>query len=753
MNSPAPADIVVTGDFDPQESVWTSNGDANDAGTIGVEEDGELTVNGGSYLEWETFWLGEDSGATGTATLTGSGSRLDALAVFVGEDGTGHLEVLLGGGLYGTERVYIGYNPNSSGYLLVDGAESTLETDLLIVGDEGDGEFVLSGTALADVNDMVLGRLANSDQGTVASGVATVSGEDTHLDVQYDIRVGVFGPGNLTIESGALANAENVYLGDQEGIDGAVQVQGTDSRLEIGNWLYVGLLGTGQLTISDGAFVGVGADDGNLVIGESPSPDQNTDAMGTVTVTGNNSELNLHGNDIIVGDYGTGFMTVSDGALVEARVASIGDETGSIGTVIVESGATWDVDFIDVGPSGTGTMTVRDGGIVTTLDSTIGHGGNGTGTLTVQGDGSSWSQPFEMLIGFDGNGTLNVLDGGYVFVGENVTLSQNSGESVVNVAGAGSVFEIGGDLNVALDGDNSYMNVYSGGEVSVGGDLEVGRDNAGDGALSVRGENSVVNVTGNLQLGGFGIGALNLSEGGTVEAGGDVVVREDSTLNISVTGNNMLVAGADSSGNFSLDGTANLIASASLAAGTFTPISVSGSFFDEDGAYNGIGGTWNEDTHEFTVSAITTVAPADLSGARVQYGDSLVVSFDSNVGEQAFTVTELNIEEINSQFVLDAYDFDTNLAELTMLSFLIGNGYDEDTLSIWHLADGETEWELFSPSIIDYDGGYYAFSVDEFSSYAVTSTVPEPATGALVLAACGALAWRRRRNGEATTRR
>jgi len=183
--------------------------------------------------EAEPFWLGENPGTTGTATITGSGASLDALAIYVGANGTGDLDVLLGATLSVVEDTYIGYNPFSTGDLLVDGAASSLNTDLFVIGDEGHGEFTLRGGASTFANTVKMGRLVNAGAETFGSGVGLITGAGTWLEVANSLYVGDQGRGDLTIAAGALVTNLNAYVGNGTAGSGEVLVQNADSRWEI----------------------------------------------------------------------------------------------------------------------------------------------------------------------------------------------------------------------------------------------------------------------------------------------------------------------------------------------------------------------------------------------------------------------------------------------------------------------------------------------------------------------------------------
>src|SRR6185295_16053494 len=108
-----------------------------------------------------------------------------------------------------------------------------------------------------------------------------------------------------------------------------------------------------------------------------------------------------------VGFQGLGSLNVLGGALASTRIATVGDQPGSFGQVLVrDAGSTWTVPFFLI--INNGHVTVRDGGMLSTGFGTFilqngildGNGtvdgdvinfgeispGNSPGTLTINGN-------------------------------------------------------------------------------------------------------------------------------------------------------------------------------------------------------------------------------------------------------------------------------------------------------------------------------------------------------------------------------
>lgn len=255
---------------------------------------------------------------------------------------------------------------------------------------------------------------------------------------------------------------------------------------------------------------------------------------------------------------------------------------------------------------------------------------------------------------------------------------------------------------------------------------------------SLSGSGTKWEVSNNLDINN---GELNIRNGAKVAVGGGMVIREDGTVNVDVTGNGVLVV----DGALTNFGTLNLFSYATLAAGVYTPIEVGS--FGGDGEvsveFSAFGGIWDEEKLTFTVGDVRDTAGSvvdfDLNGERLGFnGQSVVTSFAGDAGNASFAAQDLSLNSIFGESVLESYQFTTDLTGTdVLLSFNVGGGYDLADLSIWHLADGETEWTLHDAENVSYTDGWASFSVSGFSGYAITA-VPEPATYA-ALFGCFAL--------------
>jgi T5SS/PEP-CTERM-associated repeat protein/autotransporter-associated beta strand protein len=366
---------------------------------------------------------------TPNAAVLAGGTPVDNLVV--GNASTGMLTIASGGSLAFNAAIgYLGNGAGSSGTVAITGPGSNLSAlHTLDVGNNGSGTLAVSNGGAMTGSDMMLGV------GAGGTGTVTADGLGSQLFLSNDIAVGVAGNGTLQITNGAVVNTSNGDVGQLTGSTGTATVDGAGSRWSNSGVLLVGDAGTGTLTISNGASASGGYH--GIRIGESAT------GIGTITVTGNGSTLSTN-PFLIVGDYGTGTLTIENGATgAISGPIDLGSFSGSSGTVTVTGAGSTLQTFatLNVGDSGTGTLNVQDGGAVTAVSASLGFSPGSSGQVTVAGTGSSLTTSFGLIIGYFGAGALTVLNGGTVQSTSFVALGYGSGSSgTVTVDGAGSNF-------------------------------------------------------------------------------------------------------------------------------------------------------------------------------------------------------------------------------------------------------------------------------------------------------------------------
>jgi len=275
---------------------------------------------------------------------------------------------------------------------------------------------------------------------------------------------------------------------------------------------------------------------------------------GTVTVTASSPHTIAAGMTVgdVSGDSAT--MTFASGTVLSNGFTRIGDASGAVGVLNVNSSAA-DLIFggnLFVGNAGTGTMNVTNLGHVQVGGSFL-PGVLPTGVSTTTVSGSLASPPFgnsfldvigtsESRIGQLGDAAFTVSNGALATFADSLVVAHQAGSvSSITVQTAGlfqARLTVAGDLSVgrnataALAAGNGTLTVSTGGAATINGALFIGNDpDGGTGLLHVAGTGSVtahdvaIGAGGTLQ---FNNGTIRV-DGGVFSQAVAPVVISDST--------------------------------------------------------------------------------------------------------------------------------------------------------------------------------------------------------------------------------
>ncbi|MFO0809683.1 MAG: autotransporter-associated beta strand repeat-containing protein [Gemmataceae bacterium] len=284
------------------------------------------------------------------------------------------------------------------------------------------------------------------------------------------------------------------------------------------------------------------------------------------------------------GNKGTGNVTINAGAVVNSFFVFQSRLAGSVSSVLVDgngsrlfaqttTGVTNSGQFA-IGNQSTGTMTVQNGGelrgrnflIGQTALSAANDTGLGDGTLNVIGTGrlvaggatDSSSAGF-VQVGAAGNGRLNVTAGGQVIINNNGAATPAGGGLLVandasinttqtgriDVDGAGSLIQAAGEFDTSAGnggaGGTATVNITNGGRITIGTNAFLTPAVGGSTAITVTGTNSLLSVTGQLQLGGNGAtpggaATITIGGGGAVTSGGQTIINDTASVTINAGG-------------------------------------------------------------------------------------------------------------------------------------------------------------------------------------------------------------------------
>lgn len=285
-----------------------------------------------------------------------------------------------------------------------------------------------------------------------------------------------------------------------------------DNYLQASTW--VGYTSTGTLLIDADFDFSTAA----LSIGQS------TGANGTVTVTGTGTSLTV-GDNLLIGSAGRG-------------------------TVNLEMGATMTTNkSIYVGQRGTARLNISSGAVLTSYGSSaypayntvnIGSTTAGAASVTVDGAGSRWNVP-TMGIGvgsttYSRAGTLTISNGGVVSA-TGIGVTQGSSLLVTGldpVTHAAATLDLSGSFRIDSTTAGAAM-ISAGGVLNAQGNSFIGSYQGDEGAMTVTGTGSQVNVVGNMTIAASsGRGTLTVADGGlfSVSTTGSALGTGNGTLTV-----------------------------------------------------------------------------------------------------------------------------------------------------------------------------------------------------------------------------
>ena len=406
-----------------------------------------------------------------------------------------------------------------------------------------------------------------------ATGAVTIDGPGSTWTIGGGIGVGASGTGTLNITNGGNVNSSVCYLGMWTDSMGTVAVDGTGSTWTIGGDFRVGNSGTGTLNITHGGQVVVTGP--TYVAYDSTA----TGSINFVSAGGTLTTQSIHAANAQI--TGTGTIDtrglVSDGDLVFDATHGLNQTLTWINasqnvTIHLDmTGGSGAVGELGAGYQNTGTLTIRDGVAVTSGAGCLGYKNGSAGIATVSGTGSTWTIGGDFRVGLSGTGTLNINNGGKVNTSgdSTVVLGYDAGSAgTVHVDGPGSTWNFTGDLGVGLYGTGA-LNITNGGQVNSGG-VHLGVYAGSSGTMNVDGPGSIWTTTGQLRVGIDGNGVLSITNGGQVSSGfGTLGSDAGTTGTATVDGpNSTWTIGGDFAVALSGTGVLNITNGGKVSSGT-----------------------------------------------------------------------------------------------------------------------------------------------------------------------------------------
>ena len=704
--------IAVGGD------VEITGGAMFDATLLNIDD--TLTVDGGGTLTSGDTTIGFTAGGAGTMTVDGMGtSWTDDGLLNIGDVGMGaslgqltvsdgaDVSVGVGNDDYTDDYTFVG----DGGGLTITGA-STFETNALNIAGHTttldtkstltvDGDATDGGNAgpAAIYDNFVF----NVDDATIDADGSILIGNHAAASAPAD------GTAYMTVQDGATVTDDFMALGweaDNSGLDdGRLTIEGADTT-----WTDNGDAGGDQ---AGGAYIGVQAA-GNVDLTEGATLTEEGGSHFTGVYAGAilGVDDGVHGgmvvedgatwtidNDLVVGFYGQGELTVRPGNYADAAggtvtadnliISQYADDVG-YGQVYVEGdGSTITLDGeVTVGGGGTGELHISDGGVVESDGLTIGADEGGgqyqpTGNfLDITGDNSALTSTGEAQIGVASDGSITLEEGGELTTAD-ATLGVDAditGMATIGDDASQATWTINGDLTIGGDGNGTIEFGTDGGTLDVTGDtLTIAEGDGSMGTLTLQNADSTLTFDGDITIGDGGDGTLELEDGATYTSSGDIVIGAEDTGNGTLTltgadtvftaGDGTFTVGQDGSGLVEVEDTATLDASAADVTvgdgGDDTQSSVidvndaTSSFMADNLTVGASGDSANKVTAESggTIAVTETLIIGDAGNGNVQIDSGSSLTADEiDVGKSLGGVGELDIDGDKSS-VVTMHDF------------------------------------------------------------------------------------------------
>jgi autotransporter-associated beta strand protein len=556
---------------------------------------------------------------------------------------------------------------NGGSYQLTNSASTTVSGNLT-----NSGSYQLTNSATTSVS----GTLTNNNMFQIANGattsagvvqigtvagtqslqVANGTGSGSSLTVTGVIGVGEANGAMATFQvgQGAAATSSTGVIGDVTGSTGTANIDGAGTTWTLSNHLSVGNFGTGTLTITNGATVS----DANQAFNNATTCiGCGANSTGTITVSGSTTSTPGTATLSIQGFN----QNISDHANIFVGQSGTGTLTVANGGIVTVGGGTGTIEVaVNSGSTGTLALAQTAGQNAPTVNASTIQFGSGTGTLAFNVDPST---PYTFSPTIAGAGTVAVAGGVIVFTGKTETYtgptSVSSGATLKLTGGTSIVASQGvlasGTFDISGNGNTSIKSLAgTGGQVNLGANT-----------LTVTGSGSFTGTLGAPgDTGGFTVDSTSTQQtlttvtgnytGATTINAGDILVLSTGT-NISAS------SGVIDNGKLDISGNGNTSVKTltgtggivSLGANTLTVTAASGTFSGTLGAQN--------DTGAFTVASGTQI----LDAVTGPYSGPTTIATGANL-------TLINASRIPLSGVVDNGTFDISNNGATAVTSLTG---------------------------------------------------------------------------------
>ena len=545
-------DLTVTDGFVIGSTATDSGTSILNLGGSTLNVGGDTTIlAGGSLVEQAgTF------NPTGAVNLAGGTLSLDSIGSVTPNWTSGKLQITGNSGLSVSLNGSLGPNPIS-----ID-ANKTLEVikDLTInpsVIFDVDG-----GTVIAENLTAFLGTI-NADSGTVNvastflnQGTVNLAGADVNVHTFDASAVAPnFTGGKLTIHGGSYIPFAGVPDFSLDGASGGPTFELINGgTANITGDISVAPTNDAGLSVLSGSSLSMG---GDLLIGQTKGDSDSTTTFSGVGTTVDVSGNFLMGTGSTSGDTARNLLVVEDGAALTVD----GDTTlGSNARVELTGGSITTDSWARLGFSqfahNGGTLNI-DGGVFSSGTSNYILGGVDRPVVNLT-NGASQAGGTNSNADIN-NGELHVLSGSSLNLTTGIASLQvfnNTGSgdpALLEIDGPGSSVTVGGLVDIGRNNNgHGTLNITNGGSLTTtgtGGTVAIGVNDNTIGIATVDGVGSNITVSGTagLFVGNEGVGTLDITSGASVDT--TILTVADSDINNANTGTSILtVNGTDGGG-------------------------------------------------------------------------------------------------------------------------------------------------------------------------------------------------------------
>ena len=676
---------------------------------VGYGGNGTLTVNSG---------YASVGGDVDIAALTGSIGKVDIEMSNVGGcSGGGSAS-----GLNVTGNLYVGGSSiggGGAGTLLINGSNGLYGSSSYGVQVTGATTIYSGSTVTLNSGELRTASIINS--GTLNFAGGTLDLTNSNLTV---------GGGGLLGSAVTLNSTTYVpYTGaTPQTVPGQILTISGTTNVATGASLTIsgGELDTGALTNGGGTIVFTG---GKLSITNSDLIIDTGGPLGTSLSLGSGQTLDVPNNNLIVGNTGSGSLTLGTGADVAINQMFIGAQAGSNGNVTSDGTISANSIFVGgtaTGAAGTGTLTLTTnadlyGGTITvyaggTLNQNAASNLNDSIDILTGGHMNTTGSSFLYAADLTNAGLVEVQNGSLEFTGTGPlangggTIQADSGTTVQlfaitvsggSLAGNGSFVATSATLDGTPTGgltNNSTINVADSGSATAAYSLTLQGTITNNGQINITstGDATWLYINGPTTIAGKGTITLADNGGNTAFLGGSPTNISDSLINQGTVQGSGTV-GNSSATNFDLNSFANSGTVDANASGKTLLLGGANSFTNT--------GTL-EATNGGTLAFASNAIIGDGGGTILASGTGSVVALNGSQ-VQGGTLNEVagGVIKIFGSGHYQTARFDGSVSPLTLASNFSVNPSDTLDLSGNITLDG-------SLSTLPAGGGYGAGTVD-----------------------------------------